>query len=321
MLREIDTIRLKRVYELLVEMTEGRFGDQIERSSDDDDIELIIVLLNMMSEEMQETLSYYSVLHTPESTGDYVRKAIVLDQDHRVITMNKTARATLLAGDLPKEGSFFTHFLSDNSLGLWKVVTEKIKLEDDFEGLHTLEIKKHNGLTQKVHCSILTLVSPDTGEKFILITSFESKRSSILIEEGMRLNLEQDHAGPKVYNKHHVLKNYEDIQKLQKVYIFIREHLGETIPPIKELALQFGLNENKLKYGFKQMYHTTINRFITAERIRKAALLIQFTDGDLKTICHSCGFKSFSHFSRVFKQRYQYSPNKLYREHKNKSDQ
>lgn len=311
MLREIDTIRLKWIYELLVEMVEGRFGDEIELSGEDDDIELIIVLLNLMSEEMQETLSYYSVLHTPESTGDYVRKAILLDENHRVITMNKTARAILLPGSLPSERMAFTRLLSDSSLGLWKSIAKNIQREDYYEGLHTLDFKKANGLIRKVHCSILTLVHPDTGKKITLITSFESKRSSVLIEEGMTLNLRQSELGVTGPNRPPVLKNYEDIQKVQKVYIFIIDNLCETIPPIKELASLHGLNENKLKYGFKQMYNNSINRFITAERLKKAAWFIQFTDRDLKSICHSCGFKSFSHFSRAFKVRYGHSPNKL----------
>lgn len=316
MLREIDTIRLKRIYELLVEMTEGRFGDQIDLSGEDDDIELIIVLLNMMSEEMQETLSYYSVLHTPESTGDYVRKAILLDENHRVITMNKTARTILLPGSLPSEPISFTRLLNDSSLDLWKSIAKNIQQEDAYEGLHTLDLKKANGLIRKVHCSILTLAHPDTGKKMILITSFESKRSSVLIEEGMTLNLRQSGPSESGPNRPYVLKNYEDIQKIQKVNIFIIEHLGETIPPIKELASLHGLNENKLKYGFKQMYNNSINRFITAERLKKAAWFIQFTDRDLKSICHSCGFKSFSHFSRAFKERYDYSPNKVARYNK-----
>lgn len=82
-------------------------------------------------------------------------------------------------------------------------------------------------------------------------------------------------------------------------------------PSLKDFALQLGTNEFKLKYGFKELYGTTVHRFLMEERLRKSKMMIQFTDQSLKSIAHTTGFKSISHFSRTFKKRYEYAPSEL----------
>ncbi|TXD81188.1 helix-turn-helix transcriptional regulator [Subsaximicrobium wynnwilliamsii] len=82
-------------------------------------------------------------------------------------------------------------------------------------------------------------------------------------------------------------------------------------PSLKDFALQIGTNEFKLKYGFKELYGTTVYRFLVQERLRKAQMMIQYSDLPLKSIAYMTGFKSMPHFSRTFKKRYGYSPSAL----------
>ncbi|MGC1632894.1 MAG: AraC family transcriptional regulator, partial [Gelidibacter sp.] len=82
-------------------------------------------------------------------------------------------------------------------------------------------------------------------------------------------------------------------------------------PSQKDFALQLGTNEFKLKYGFKELYGTTMHKFIIQERLRNAQVMIQYTDLPFKAIAHKSGFKSQSHFSRLFKARFGYTPKDL----------
>ena len=93
----------------------------------------------------------------------------------------------------------------------------------------------------------------------------------------------------------------------------IINNLEKDLPSLKELALQMGTNEYKLKYGFKQLYGTTIFRFLIQERLRKAKTLIQYSKLTLKQIAKMTGFKSITHFSRAFKEKYGVSPSELRR--------
>jgi AraC-like DNA-binding protein len=72
-----------------------------------------------------------------------------------------------------------------------------------------------------------------------------------------------------------------------------------------------GTNEYKLKYGFKQIYGTTIFRFLTQERLRKSKTLIQHSSLSLKEIAYMNGFKSAAHFSRAFRDKYGKTPTEL----------
>jgi AraC-like DNA-binding protein len=88
----------------------------------------------------------------------------------------------------------------------------------------------------------------------------------------------------------------------------IINNLEKDLPGLHELARQMGTNEYKLKYGFKQMYGTTIFRFLTQERLRKAKTLIQYSTLTIKQVAQMTGFKSKTHFSRAFKDKYGLTP-------------
>jgi AraC-like DNA-binding protein len=98
---------------------------------------------------------------------------------------------------------------------------------------------------------------------------------------------------------------------IRKVHDMIINDVKKDLPKLKDLALQMGTNEFKLKYGFKQLYGTTIFKFLVQERLRKAKTLIQYTSLSIKTIAHMTGFKSIPHFSRAFKEKYGKSPSDL----------
>jgi len=77
---------------------------------------------------------------------------------------------------------------------------------------------------------------------------------------------------------------------------------------IQQLAAQVGLNEFKLKKGFKQVFGTGLHGFLMKVRMDKAQELLECTSKPVKEIGELIGYKSISSFIKVFKKRYNYSP-------------
>lgn len=106
----------------------------------------------------------------------------------------------------------------------------------------------------------------------------------------------------KIQNEEMVLKK-EDIEKLHEVaHTLSKSYLN---PPLsKELALQCGLNECKLKKGFKQLYGTTTMGYIKNVRMSLAKELISNSEKTISEIAFELGYAHSQHFHRVFKKEF-----------------
>src|SRR5690606_7861742 len=101
---------------------------------------------------------------------------------------------------------------------------------------------------------------------------------------------------------------FESIRTAEK---YILDHLNEPLPILMDLAHTLGTNEFKLKWGFKELYGMTIFQFIKEQRLRKAHVLVRYTNNKIVAIARSVGFKHGNHLSREFKKRYGYNPTEL----------
>jgi|GEM_PF-832799 AraC-like DNA-binding protein len=77
---------------------------------------------------------------------------------------------------------------------------------------------------------------------------------------------------------------------------------------ISQIAKEVGLNEVKLKKGFKQIFGTGLYGFLLSARLQKAKELLEFTSKTVTEISHLVGYKSTSSFIKVFKNQFGYSP-------------
>jgi len=59
---------------------------------------------------------------------------------------------------------------------------------------------------------------------------------------------------------------------------------------------------------FEKHYRTTPGKWLTNKRLEKAKLLLQTSDMAVSDITYDCGFKNISHFSRIFKDKFKFSP-------------
>jgi AraC-like DNA-binding protein len=84
-------------------------------------------------------------------------------------------------------------------------------------------------------------------------------------------------------------------------------------PPVSELALRFGINRNKLSYGFRAMHDRSMSEYIADRRLETAWRLLDETDRPVAHIAEDVGFSHLQSFSSAFKRRYGLSPSMLRR--------
>ncbi|GAB3934740.1 helix-turn-helix domain-containing protein [Mucilaginibacter myungsuensis] len=100
-----------------------------------------------------------------------------------------------------------------------------------------------------------------------------------------------------------------DRQKLDAARTLIGRDLQSPCTLI-ELAHKVGLNDFKLKKGFKELYGTTVFGYLTDLRMEKAKRMIasgQYTIGE---IAHEVGYKNGHHFTVAFKKKFGHVPSK-----------
>ena len=95
---------------------------------------------------------------------------------------------------------------------------------------------------------------------------------------------------------------------------------GEKAEYIREIGntpLQLLLNDmlsKDLFFQSKEKFNTSIYKFYTDERLKRATYLIQKTEIPIKEIAFICGFNDYNNFSKAFKKKYNYPPSALKRD-------
>lgn len=110
--------------------------------------------------------------------------------------------------------------------------------------------------------------------------------------------------------------NMRDINRIYKV----RDHLAEnyTVPPtIRSLSRMVGVNQTKLKSGFKELFGTTVYDFIMQQRMKRAAGLLLADDCSIAEISYAVGYQHPTNFTMAFKRHFSTSPSEWRRSCRN----
>lgn len=292
---------------MLLEMAKGNFFYSIEPSDKNDNIASLVVMLNMVNEEIGAAFIHQGFANAHKIPQFVIQLSFILDgQGHIELVSNGTSS---LMSYLPKEliGKHITEFMTEKSRERWNQKLSKHLKRERSETVLLLEFITKNGLLLAKDCQISVYQALDgSGQKILLNAVFFSKGEPF--ETGFPKKTLKVTKGIK---EHKVTLTPEDIQIIRNVHDMIINNLEKDLPRLNDLARQMGTNEYKLKYGFKQLYGTTIFRFLTKERLRKARTLIQHSTLTIKQIIQMTGFKSKTHFSRAFKDKYGMSPTDL----------
>lgn len=96
-------------------------------------------------------------------------------------------------------------------------------------------------------------------------------------------------------------------ERLSKAIRLIEENLEADLSPSK-VAKQVGLSTRQLERLFLRYLDTSPKAYITLLRLSRARNMLQQTQMRVIDVAVACGFKSASHFSRVYRKQFSSSP-------------
>ena len=99
----------------------------------------------------------------------------------------------------------------------------------------------------------------------------------------------------------------DDIDRLKEVRWLAVNHLEKPLS-IRELARRTGLNEFKLKKGFRELFGMTVFEFVRKERMKKALWLMESKGMNVGETAISLGYSNVSNFTTAFRKQYGCNP-------------
>ena len=107
--------------------------------------------------------------------------------------------------------------------------------------------------------------------------------------------------------KFFIVKTDYDHERLHFAREYLLQH-SDYPPTIPELSRIAGINEFKLKKGFKELFGNTVYGYLSAHRMEIAAATLQEGKKSASQIAYELGYSSLQHFSAAFKKKFGFSP-------------
>lgn len=105
-----------------------------------------------------------------------------------------------------------------------------------------------------------------------------------------------------------LIKEY-DIEKIHHAKTILEGSISNSVSLV-ELAHMVGLNDFKLKRGFKEIYQSTVYNYLYELRMEEAKKLLLGTDRSVNEIASNCGYEFVQSFIKAFKRKFNVSPEK-----------
>jgi AraC family transcriptional activator of pyochelin receptor len=102
-------------------------------------------------------------------------------------------------------------------------------------------------------------------------------------------------------------ENKEDTKKIMLAKDIITNNM-EKPPSLNELSMLIGMNSNKLKKNFKEMFGIPVFKYLQEERLTKAHSLLRQGEMTVQEVAWFVGYESLSSFSNAFLKRFGFRP-------------
>ncbi|RPE14091.1 AraC family transcriptional regulator [Chitinophaga lutea] len=102
-----------------------------------------------------------------------------------------------------------------------------------------------------------------------------------------------------------------DLQRLQQVKDYLRDSFLSPELSLDLLCRKFGLNEFKLKRGFKQLFGHTVFGYVQELKMKTARRLLAEKKMNVNEVADYLGYSAPNHFSAAFKKMYGHVPSRL----------
>lgn len=105
------------------------------------------------------------------------------------------------------------------------------------------------------------------------------------------------------------LEDEDNVKKIRLAKNILIDRMTDP-PTIPELALEINLNEYRLKEGFKNIYGTTVFKFLNDYRLDVARQLLDEGKVKVNEAAYHIGYHNPSHFIAAFKKKFGVTPKK-----------
>lgn len=180
-------------------------------------------------------------------------------------------------------------------------------LEKTDKGETALLSAAHTGLTPEMITVIRDMLHNEySGE--VKNIYLRNKISELLLLAFSRI-------APGSANATEIRLHQYDIDKIREAREYLLLNMEHPLTVI-ELSHKVGINDFKLKKGFKQLYGVTIFDFLLEARMEKARTLLTETNTPIHEIAFATGYKNVSSFTAAFKKRMGFPPSAMKRSDK-----
>ncbi len=219
---------------------------------------------------------------------------LMYSPDFDIVISNKTLELETFGVQFPRDLFIsFTQNAGDQLKRFAEAVTEgKSALLSDSWGAVNTPIQL--AIQQVVHCNY----GGDLQKLFLLSKSLEL------------LVLSADACSQAAEKKDRFLKTRQDHEKI----IAVRDLINERVhcpPNLSEIARSVGLNEFKLKKGFKEVFNNTVFGYLTDQRLHLAQRYLKDTQKTAAEISAELGYATPQHFNNAFKKKFGSTPDSV----------
>ena len=99
----------------------------------------------------------------------------------------------------------------------------------------------------------------------------------------------------------------DDIERLHQAKDILIQRM-ETPPSLLELARQVGIDDCKLKRGFRQLFGVTVFGYLHQARLERSRQLLATGTMSVTEVAYTVGYSSLPSFSKAFRKRFGSSP-------------
>ncbi|RNL90090.1 AraC family transcriptional regulator [Sinomicrobium pectinilyticum] len=290
---------------VLNQLSLGNLNYRLEFSDEDDDYDMLVMYINLIGD--MGTLYLSEIMSRNDSIEPYTEITLHLNQNFTVKSINENLSKIL--NKLPKEleGKLFEELITHESLQVWSALKHNFTYHDIPSSSCKLFFKINTLIYYDCFCYLWKL--PDNS---IYISTHNSKTQTleaIMEQLGIAPPKEEQIISPTPLSEEDKTKTL-----MLQIALYIEQHLDGSLPDMKTITRNFGVNEKKLKQSFKKHYHQTPYAYYMDKKLDRAMELLQTSRLSIEEVAFSIGYSAKSGFYEAFKKKFGMTPGKVVRE-------